>query len=101
MSKTTTQFDLNSFIRSQMEKDFIEVNSNEVDSVKGAVKQVITNTGKSIVQGAILASNLGKVANNMLLEEVWDSQDNLYKRMLGRAIKECLKEHLEVRNDYA
>ena len=85
MSKnTTTQFDLNSFIKSQMEKDFKEVNSNEIDSVKGAVKQVLTNTGKSIIQGAILASNLGKVANNMLLEEVWDSQENLYKRMLER-----------------
>ena len=83
-TKTTTQFDLNSFIKGQMEKDFKEVNSNEIDSVKGAVKQVLTNTGKSIIQGAILASNLGKVANNMLLEEVWDSQENLYKRMLER-----------------
>ena len=86
MSKTTTQtqFDLNSFIKGQMEKDFREVNSNEIDSVKGAVKQVLTNTGKSIIQGAILASNIGKVANNALLEEVWDSQENLYKRMLER-----------------
>ena len=83
-TKTTTAFDLNSFIKSQMEKDFREVNSNEIDSVKGAVKQVLTNTGKSIIQGAILASNIGKVANNMLLEEVWDSQENLYKRMLER-----------------
>ena len=86
-NKTTTQFDLNSFIKGQMEKDFRDVNSNEIDSVKGAVKQVFTHTGKSIVQGAILASNLGKVANNMLLEEVWDSQENLYKRMLERTAK--------------
>ena len=83
-TKTNAQFDLNSFIKGQMEKDFREVNSNEIDSVKGAVKQVLTNTGKSIIQGAILASNIGKVANNMLLEEVWDSQENLYKRMLER-----------------
>ena len=81
---TTTQFDLNSFIKEQMVKDFREVNDTEVDTVKGAVKQVLTNTGKSIIQGAILASNIGKVANNMLLEEVWDSQENLYKRMLER-----------------
>ena len=85
MSKTTTQFDLNSFIKSQMEKDFREVNDNEVDSVKGAVKKVLTHTGKSIIQGAILVGNLGKVANNALLEEVWDSQESLYKRMLERA----------------
>ena len=84
-NKTTTQFDLNNFIKSQMEKDFREVNDNQVDSVKGAIKQVLTNTGKSIIQGAILASNLGKVANNALLEEVWDSQVNLYKRMLEKA----------------
>ena len=85
MSKTTTtQFDLNSFIKGQMEKDFREVNATEIDSVKGAIKQVLTNTGKSIIQGAILASNIGKVANNMLLEEVWDSQENLYKKMSER-----------------
>ena len=85
MSKTTTStFDLNAFIKGQMEKDFREVNDTEVDTVKGAIKQVLTNTGKSIIQGAILASNLGKVANNALLEEVWDSQENLYKRMLER-----------------
>jgi hypothetical protein len=83
-TKTTTQFDLNSFIKGQMEKDFREVNDTEIDSVKGAIKKVLTNTGKSIIQGAILASNIGKVANNMLLEEVWDSQENLYKRMLER-----------------
>ena len=81
---TTTQFDLNAFIKGQMEKDFREVNDTEVDTVKGAIKKVLTNTGKSIIQGAILASNLGKVANNALLEEVWDSQENLYKRMLER-----------------
>ena len=88
MSKTTTtQFDLNAFIKGQMEKDFREVNDTEVDTVKGAIKKVLTNTGKSIIQGAILASNLGKVANNALLEEVWDSRENLYKRMLEKASK--------------
>ena len=84
-TKTTTQFDLNSFIKGQMEKDFREVNSDEVDTVKGTIKKVLTHTGKSFVQGAILVSNIGKVANNALLEEVWDSQENLYKRMLERA----------------
>ena len=84
MSKTTTQFDLNSFIKGQMEKDFREVNATEVDTVKGAIKQVLTHMGKGVIQGAILASNIGKVANNALLEEVWDSQENLYKRMLER-----------------
>ena len=84
MSKTTTQFDLNSFIKGQMEKGFVEVNATEVDTVKGATKQVLTHMGKGIIQGAILVSNIGKVANNMLLEEVWDSQENLYKRILER-----------------
>ena len=89
MSKTTTQaqFDLNAFIKGQMEKDFKEVNDTEVDTVKGTIKKVLTHTGKSFVQGAILVSNIGKVANNALLEEVWDSQENLYKKMLERASK--------------
>ena len=85
MSKTTTStFDLNAFIKGQMEKDFREVNDNEVDSVKGAVKKVLTHMGKGVIQGSILVSNIGKVANNALLEEVWDSQENLYKRMLEK-----------------
>ena len=84
-NKTTTAFDLNSFIKSQMEKDFREVNDTEVDTVKGAVKKVITHMGKGFIQGSILVSNIGKVANNALLEEVWDSQENLYKRMLEKA----------------
>ena len=84
-TKTNTQFDLNTFIKGQMEKDFREVNSNEIDSVKGAIKKVITHMGKGVIQGSILVSNIGKVANNALLEEVWDSQENLYKRMLEKA----------------
>ena len=86
-NKTTTAFDLNSFIKSQMEKDFREVNDTEVDTVKGAVKKVITHIGKGFIQGSIIVSNIGKVANNALLEEVWDSQENLYKRMLEKASK--------------
>ena len=87
MSKTTTQtqFDLNAFIKGQMEKDFREVTDTEVDTVKGAIKKVITHMGKGVIQGSILVSNIGKVANNALLEEVWDSQENLYKRMLEKA----------------
>ena len=85
MSKTTTQaqFDLNAFIKEQMVKDVQDINVAET-TVKGTIKKVLTHTGKSFVQGAILVSNIGKVANNALLEEVWDSQENLYKRMLER-----------------
>ena len=51
MSKTTTQtqFDLNAFIKGQMEKDFREVNDTEVDTVKGAIKKVITQIGRAHV----------------------------------------------------
>ena len=86
-NKTTTQFDLNSFIKGQMEKDFVEVNATEVDTVKGAIKQVLTHMGKGVIQGAIALKNGGIMINNALLEEVWDSRENLYKRMLERASK--------------
>ena len=86
MSKnTTTQFDLNSFIKSQMEKDFREVNDTEVDTVKGAVKKVLTHSGGAVIHGAIALKNSGVMINNALLEEVLDSRKNLYKKMLERA----------------
>ena len=86
MSKTTTQtqFDLNAFIKDQMVKDVQDINVAE-STVKGTVKKVLTHTGGAIVQGAIALKNGGIMVNNALLEEVWDSRENLYKRMLERA----------------
>ena len=84
MSKTTTKFDLNSFIKEQMLQDVKDINVAE-STVKGTVKKVLTHTGGAIVQGAIALKNGGIMVNNALLEEVWDSRENLYKRMLERA----------------
>ena len=81
--KTTTQFDLD-FIKDLVVKDFREVNDTEVDTVKGAVKKVLTHSGGAVIQGAIALKNSGVIINNALLEEVWDSRENLYKRMLER-----------------
>ena len=83
-TKTTTQFDLNSFIKEQMLQDVKDINVAE-STVKGTVKKVLTHTGGAIVQGAIALKNGGIMINNALLEEVWDSRENLYKRMLERA----------------
>ena len=83
-NKTTTQFDLNSFIKEQMLQDVKDINVAET-TVKGTVKKVLTHTGGAIVQGAIALKNGGIMVNNALLEEVWDSRENLYKRMLERA----------------
>ena len=83
-TKTTTQFDLNSFIKEQMLQDVKDINVAE-STVKGTVKKVLTHTGGAIVQGAIALKNGGIMVNNALLEEVWDSRENLYKRMLERA----------------
>ena len=84
MSKTTTQFDLNSFIKEQMLQDVKDINVAE-STVKGTIKKVLTHSGGAIVQGAIALKNGGIMVNNALLEEVWDSRENLYKRMLERA----------------
>ena len=83
MSKTTTQFDLNSFIKEQMLQDVKDINVAET-TVKGTIKKVLTHTGGAVVQGAIALKNGGIMVNNALLEEVWDSRENLYKRMLER-----------------
>ena len=83
-TKTTTQFDLNSFIKEQMLQDVKDINVAE-STVKGTIKKVLTHSGGAIVQGAIALKNGGIMVNNALLEEVWDSRENLYKRMLERA----------------
>ena len=85
MSKTTTstQFDLNAFIKEQMVKDVQDINVAET-TVKGTIKKVLTHSGGAIVQGAIALKNGGIVVNNALLEEVWDSRENLYKKMLEK-----------------
>ena len=86
MSKTTTQFDLNAFMKEQMAQDVKNINVKET-TVKGTVKKVLTHAGGAFVQGAIMVENGGIMINNALLEEVWDSRENLYKRMLERASK--------------
>ena len=83
-TKTTTQFDLNAFIKEQMLQDVKDINVAET-TVKGTIKRVLTHTGGAVVQGAIALKNGGIMVNNALLEEVWDSRENLYKRMLERA----------------
>ena len=83
-NKTTTAFDLESFIKSQMMKDVRDINVSE-DTLKGTIKKVLTNSGGALIQGSIALKNGGIMINNALLEEVWDSRENLYKRMLERA----------------
>ena len=85
-TKTTTQFDISSFIKEQMAQDVKNINVKET-TVKGTVKKVLTHAGGAFVQGAIMVENGGIMINNALLEEVWDSRENLYKKMLERASK--------------
>ena len=80
----TTEFDLNAFMKEQMAQDVKNINVKET-SVKGTIKKVFTHAGGAFVQGAIMVENGGIMINNALLEEVWDSRESLYKRMLERA----------------
>ena len=77
------QFDLNQFRKEQMLKDFNKLNVNPT-GVKETVKEVISNAGSAIIQASILATNSIRIANNLVLEEVWDSQQELISKMSNR-----------------
>ena len=77
------QCDLNQFKKEQMIKDFNKLNVNPV-GVKETVKEVISNAGSAIIQASILATNSIRIANNLVLEEVWDSQEELIRKISNR-----------------
>ena len=77
------QFDLNQFKKEQMARDFNKLNTNPI-GVKETVKEVIANAGSAVIQASILATNSIRIANNLVLEEVWDSQQELIKKMSNR-----------------
>ena len=81
------QFDLNEFKKEQMLKDFNKLNVNPT-GVKETVKEVISNAGSAIIQASILATNSIRIANNLILEEVWDSQQELISKMSNRINKD-------------
>ena len=77
------QFNLQDFTKEQMVKDFNKLNVNPT-GVKETVKEVISNAGSAIIQASILATNSIRIANNIVLEEVWDSQEELIAKMANR-----------------
>ena len=77
------QFDLNNFKKEQMLKDFNKLNVNPV-GVKETIKEVISNAGSAVIQASILATNSIRIANNLVLEEVWDSQEELIRKISNR-----------------
>ena len=81
------QFNLQDFTKDQMIKDFNKLNVNPV-GVKETVKEVIANAGSAIIQASILATNSIRIANNIVLEEVWDSQEELISKMSNRINKD-------------
>ena len=81
------QFNLQDFTKDQMIKDFNKLNVNPV-GVKETVKEVISNAGSAVIQASILATNSIRIANNIVLEEVWDSQEELISKMSNRINKD-------------
>ena len=77
------QFDLNQFKKEQMLKDFNKLNVNPT-GVKETIKEVIANAGSAVIQASILATNSIRIANNLVLEEEWDSQEELISKMSNR-----------------
>ena len=81
------QFNLQDFTKDQMIKDFNKLNVNPT-GVKETIKEVIANAGSAIIQASILATNSIRIANNLVLEEVWDSQEELISKMSNRINRE-------------
>ena len=81
------QFNLQDFTKEQMVKDFNKLNTNPT-GVKEAIKEVIANAGSAVIQASILATNSIRIANNLVLEEVWDSQEELISKMSNRINKD-------------
>ena len=81
------QFNLQDFTKDQMIKDFNKLNVNPT-GVKETIKEVIANTGSAVIQASILATNSIRIANNLVLEEVWDSQEELINKMSNRINKD-------------
>ena len=81
------QFNLQDFTKEQMVKDFNKLNVNPV-GVKETLKEVISNAGSAVIQASILATNSIRIANNLVLEEVWDSQEELISKMSNRINRE-------------
>ena len=81
------QFNLQDFTKEQMVKDFNKLNTNPT-GVKETIKEVIANAGSAVIQASILATNSIRIANNLVLEEVWDSQEELISKMSNRVNRE-------------
>ena len=81
------QFNLQDFTKDQMIKDFNKLNVNPT-GVKETIKEVIANVGSAVIQASILATNSIRIANNLVLEEVWDSQEELISKMSNRINRE-------------
>ena len=81
------QFNLQDFTKEQMVKDFNKLNTNPT-GVKETVKEVIANAGSAVIQASILATNAIRIANNLVLDEVWDSQEELISKMSNRINKD-------------
>ena len=81
------QFNLQDFTKDQMIKDFNKLNVNPT-GVKETIKEVIANAGRAVIQASILATNSIRIANNLVLEEVWDSQEELINKMSNRINKD-------------
>ena len=80
-------FNLQDFTKEQMVRDFNKLNVNPV-GVKETIKEVIANAGSAVIQASILATNSIRIANNLVLEEVWDSQEELIAKMSNRINKD-------------
>ena len=89
------QFNLQDFTKEQMVKDFNKLNTNPT-GVKETIKEVIANAGSAVIQASILATNSIRIANNLVLEEVWDSQEELIKKISNR-IEEAKQPSLSIK----
>ena len=69
-------------------QEVFDANGELFAGVKETIKEVIANAGSAVIQASILATNSIRIANNLVLEEVWGSQEELISKMSNRINRE-------------
>ena len=82
-TKTTTQFDLNAFIKEQMVKDVERLNYKP-EGFRGTIKAAASSIGEVIVAGSTTIANSAHMLNTVIIKEKWALNDDLMDELVAR-----------------
>ena len=91
MSKTTTstQFDLNAFIKEQMVKDVERLNYKP-EGFRGTIRAAASSIGEVIVAGSTTIVNSAHMLNTLIIKEKWALNDDLMAELESRLEKKAI-----------